>query len=158
MAADGRVGGGGRGGSGGSRAIWLSGSAVLASGAAVALAAAAAGDGRGGGVALAGGAVIAAVLVLATAVVQLVSGVAPGASMLVALLTYTLVVVGVGVAFGALARSGLVDDGSDRRWLAAAVLAGTLAWTVSQIVLARRARIPLYDLEDTATPVRGDGR
>ena len=49
-------------------------------------------------------------------VVNAVASVSPSASMLVALLTYTLQVVLVGVVFAALDRSGALDGTVDRTW------------------------------------------
>ena len=45
-------------------------------------------------------------------------------------------------------RSGLLDDALDRRWLVAAVIAGTVAWMVAQIGLTARLRLPVYDLPE----------
>jgi ATP synthase protein I len=70
----------------------------------------------------------------------------PAASLLVALLTYTLQVLAMGLAFAAISRSGALDESLDRAWLAAAVIAGTAGWLVLQIVLATRVRIPVYEL------------
>ena len=70
-----------------------------------------------------------------------------GATLVIALLTYTLQVVAMALAFAALQRSGLLDDALDRGWLAGTVIVGTFGWLVAQIVLATRARIPVYELE-----------
>jgi len=86
------------------------------------------------------------VLGLGTFTVDAVAGLMPSASLLVALLTYVLQVVLLAVAFGVLTSSGLLDDTLDRRWLAAAVIVGVLAWLVAQIRLTTKARIPVYDL------------
>ena len=63
----------------------------------------------------------------------------PAASLLVALLTYTLQLLVLALVLAGLNRSGLLDDALDRRWLAAAVIAGTVAWMVAQIVPHRAA-------------------
>lgn len=94
-------------------------------------------------------------------VLDLVAAVAPAASLLVALLTYSLQVVLVGLVFVALGRSGLLEDAVHARWLGGAVIAGTLAWLAAQVVASMRVRIPVYDLAhsetDAGTPVEPSG-
>jgi ATP synthase protein I len=97
------------------------------------------------------GAAIGAVLVCAvfafgTVVVGLVALVAPAASLLVALLTYTLQVVAVAFVYLGLSESGALEGPVDPRWLSAAVIGCTLAWTTAQVVVSVRARQPVYDL------------
>jgi ATP synthase protein I len=88
--------------------------------------------------------------------VQATSAVAPTISLLVALLTYTLQVVLLGLAFVVLQRSGLLDDAVDRRWLSGTVVTGTLLWTTSLVRSATRQRIPLYHTPaDLAKPRNG---
>lgn len=79
-------------------------------------------------------------------VLALVSGVSPAASLLVALLTYTLQVVLVGLLFAGLSRSGALGDEVDAGWLAGTLIAGTLVWLATQVVAHTKARQPLYDL------------
>ena len=79
-------------------------------------------------------------------VLDVVATLAPGASLLVALLTYTLQVVLVGLVFVALTRSGLLEGDIDPRWLGGTVIAGTLAWLAAQVVASTRTRIPVYEL------------
>ena len=98
--------------------------------------------------ALAGTLIVVGVFALGAGVVHVAAGLVPAASLLVALLTYTLQVLLLAVVFLAIERSGLADDTLDRRWLAGAVIAGTLAWMIAQIVLAARLRLPAYDLGD----------
>ena len=81
-------------------------------------------------------------------VVNTVAALMPTAALLVAMLTYTLQVVAMGLVFVALSRSGLLDAELDREWLAGTVIAGTLVWVVSQIVVTMRVRIPIYDLPE----------
>lgn len=83
-------------------------------------------------------------------VVDAVTRVAPAASMLVALLTYTLQVLVLLVAFVVLQRSGLLESRLDRAWLGGAVIGATLLWLATQVVSAFRARIPAYDLAPEA--------
>lgn len=78
--------------------------------------------------------------------VNAVAGALPSASLLVALLTYTLQVLLLVVAFVALERSGLLDGYLDRMWVGASAIAATLEWLVAQVVLTFRTRIPAYDL------------
>lgn len=91
-------------------------------------------------------------------VVNAVATVSPAASLLVALLTYTLEVALVALTLTALERSGLVGDTVDRAWLGGAVIAATLVWLVAHIVSATRARMPLYDLPEAASDGPSDRR
>ncbi|HYF74243.1 MAG TPA: hypothetical protein VD864_15545 [Nocardioides sp.] len=104
----------------------------------------------GGSSALTGALVGTALVVLVFAggslVVNEVARVLPAASLLVALLTYTLQVLAMALAFAALSRSGALDESLDRGWLAGAVIAGTAGWITLQVVLATRVRIAVYDL------------
>lgn len=97
------------------------------------------------GAAVGAGATIT-VLAFGSFVVHVVATVMPSASVLVALLTYALQIVVLGAVFLGLSRSGELGEGVHREWLAAGLVAGTLVWTVAQIWLGARARIPLYDL------------
>ncbi|CAI9405159.1 hypothetical protein [Nocardioides sp. T2.26MG-1] len=85
--------------------------------------------------ALVGTALVVLVFAGGSFVVDEVARVMPAASLLVALLTYTLQVLAMGLAFAALSRSGALDESLDRGWLAGAVIAGTAGWLVLQIVL-----------------------
>lgn len=80
--------------------------------------------------------------------VNAVASVSPAASMLVALLTYTLEVVAVGVVFVALKSSGVLGSTVDARWVAGTLIVTTLVWLVAQIIAATRSRQPLYDLPE----------
>ncbi len=94
---------------------------------------------------------MAAVFAFGAVVLGVVALVAPSASLLVALLTYTLQVVVVGLVYVGLRSGGALDGPVDARWLSAAVIASTLAWTTTQIVVTARLRQPVYDL-----PSRGE--
>ena len=89
-----------------------------------------------------------ALVVLATGlvVVDLVATVLPTASMLVALLTYTLEVVALGALLLAFSRADGLAETLAPRWLGAGLVAVALAWTVALVVHATRARVPVYDL------------
>jgi ATP synthase protein I len=75
-----------------------------------------------------------------------VARVAPAASLLVALLTYTLQVVLVGLVYAALSSGGALGGPVDPKWLSGAVIACTLTWITAQIVVSTRARLPIYEL------------
>ncbi len=108
--------------------------------------------------ALAGTLLVVGVFGFGSFVVNAVAGAMPAASLLVALLTYTLQVATMALALVALNRSGLLDDSLDRGWLAGAVIVGTLGWMVTQIVLATSLRLPAYDLTSEApSGMRGEG-
>lgn len=98
--------------------------------------------------ALVGAALVLSVLGLGSATVNVVAGLMPAASLLVALLTYLLQVVLMGLVFAVLTGSGLLDDTVQREWLAGVVIAGTVGWLVVQVVLTTRLRIPAYELGD----------
>ncbi len=98
-----------------------------------------------------GAAMVCVVFAFGTVVLGVVALVAPAASMLVALLTYTLQVVVVGVVYVALKQGGALEGPVDPRWLSGAVIACTLAWTTAQIVVSVRGRQPVYDLPSHGT-------
>lgn len=100
---------------------------------------------------LIGTAMVAAVFAFGAVVLGVVALVAPAASLLVALLTYTLQVALVGLVYVALSSGRALDGPVDARWLSAAVIACTLAWTTTQIAVTTRARQPLYDLPSHET-------
>ena len=107
------------------------------------------------GSAAAFGALVGFVLVLGffglgASVVNAVASVSPTASLLVALLTYTLEVVALGAIFVALRRSGALAETVDREWVGGVVIAATLVWLVSQIIAETRSRQPIYDEEASA--------
>jgi ATP synthase protein I len=103
-------------------------------------------DGSAGVVgALVGGLLTLGVFALGTGTVGLVARVVPSASLLVALLTYTLQLLVLAVAVTVLDRSGLAGDELSRGWFAAGVIAVTVTWLVGQVLAARRQRIPVYD-------------
>jgi ATP synthase protein I len=79
-------------------------------------------------------------------VLDAVAALAPAASLLVALLTYTLQVVLVGAVFAGLRRSGLLEEAIDPRWLGGTVIAATLTWLTVQVAASLRTRIPVYEL------------
>ena len=98
--------------------------------------------------ALVGTLVVLAVLGLGSVVVSVIAGAMPTAALLVALLTYTLQVLLMGLLLAVLAESGVLDSALDAEWLGGTVIVGTLLWLGSQIVLTSRLRIPAYDLPE----------
>lgn len=96
--------------------------------------------------ALVGTALVVLVFAGGSFAVNEVARILPAASLLVALLTYTLQVVVMAVFFAALSRSGALDETLGRAWLGGAVIAGTAGWILLQVVLATRVRIPTYEL------------
>jgi len=117
--------------------------------AAVALATLAGGlvDGRSGALgALAGGSLALCFFLFGSLVVDMATRMAPQLAMLMALLTYTLQVVAVGVVFLALDASDALGDTVHAGWLAGTVIVATLVWLVAQTVAATRSRQPIYDL------------
>lgn len=96
--------------------------------------------------ALAGTALVTVVFAFGAFTVNTVASVLPSATLLVAMLTYTLQVVLMGVTFAALSMSGLLEGDLDQTWLGGAVIAGTVAWMVMQVISTMRLRIPVYDL------------
>jgi ATP synthase protein I len=81
-------------------------------------------------------------------VLNTVASVMPGATVLVALVTYALQLVVMAAVVLQLVRSGMMVDTLDRRWFGGGVAVATLAWMVAQVVAATRARIPVYDLPE----------
>ena len=71
--------------------------------------------------------------------VNLVATVAPRASMLFALMTYTLQVLLLAVVLVAVGRSDLAPETLDPRWLGGTVMVGTLAWMAALLVGALRS-------------------
>jgi hypothetical protein len=101
---------------------------------------------RGIAGASAGGLLTLAVFVLGIGLVNLTARVLPAASLLVALLTYTLQLLVLAVAVVALERSGVADEDLSRGWFAASVIAVTVLWLVGQVLAATRQRIPAFDV------------
>ena len=130
-------------------------STILAGLLAVALAAVVAGSPAAAGAGI-GATMVVLFFSLGAVVLDLVTSRAPAASLLVALLTYTLKIVLVGLVFFGLSGSGALESAVDPRWLGGTVIGCTLVWLVSQIVFGMRARIPVYDLpaDDQEASVR----
>lgn len=123
----------------------------IAVGALVVLIAALASGGEAATLALIGVGIAVGVFAFGAFCVHVASALVPSAALLVALVTYTGQLVVVFAIFISLTREGGAADGPHRGWLAAAVVACTLAWLVVQLVTSTRQRIPLYDLPDAGS-------
>lgn len=119
-----------------------------------------------GGTSASYGAALGTLLVVAvfgfgTFTVNAVATLVPSASLLVALLTYTLQLVALALVLAMLAGSDLLGGTVDRGWVGGTVIVCTLGWMAAQVVLSTRLRIPIYDLpEASPAPVqsaRGEG-
>lgn len=100
-------------------------------------------------VALIGTALTVLVFAFGSFIVHVAAAIMPSAALLVALTTYVTQLVAVFAIFIVLTRDGGAADGPQRGWLAAAVIACTLAWMAVQVVSTSRQRIPLYDLPES---------
>lgn len=107
--------------------------------------------------ALVGTALVVGVLAFGSFVVNVVAGLMPAMALMVAMLTYGLQVVLMGLVFAALSSTDLLDSTIDREWLAGAVIGGTAIWLVSQVLLVTRRRIPVYDLPAPAAAHAPEG-
>ena len=106
---------------------------------------AAAGGSAAGLGALLGTVIAVVVFAFGSFAVDVVSRLAPSASLLFAMVTYTFQVVLMALVFVAVNRSGLLEETVDRRWLGAAVIAVVVTWCAVQLRTATTARIPLYE-------------
>ena len=103
-------------------------------------------DGRPGVLGAAvGGVLTLVVFALGLTAVGFVARLVPGASMLVALMTYALQLLVLALVVVAIDRADSGAESLSRGWFAAAVIVVTLTWLVGQVLAATRERIPLYD-------------
>lgn len=107
--------------------------------------------------ALVGAVMVAGFFGLGAAVLDVAARLAPALSLLVALLTYTLQVVLVGLVFLGLSRSGALESSVSGPWVAGTVITGTFAWLAVQVWTSTHTRIPLYDLPGPAQEARDSG-
>ncbi|WP_232679853.1 hypothetical protein [Nocardioides sp. R-C-SC26] len=108
-------------------------------------------------------AIVAATVGVMTFGAMMMSAVAtvwPAASLLLALLTYATQIMLLGLIFVALDRSGVAEDGDARAALGAPVIAVSLCWTFTHVLMSMKARIPVYDLPSAgvSAPVPADPR
>lgn len=92
-----------------------------------------------------GGVIAVGIFAFGSFTVDLVARLVPSAALLFAMLTYTLQVVLMALAFVALNLSGMIDDELDRNWLGGAIIAVTIVWLAVQVRLATTARIPAFE-------------
>jgi ATP synthase protein I len=97
---------------------------------------------------LAGAGVTLLVLATGFATVDLVAGLMPTMSLIVALMTYTLQVVLLAALMVVLRGADDIGSTLTPGWFAAGVITVAMSWTVCLVVHAMRARIPLYDLPE----------
>lgn len=103
---------------------------------------------HGGDAALAaavGGGAAVVVFAFGTTVVHVVSTVSPGASLLVALMTYALQLAALALLVVAISEAPFVRSDQARAWFAVGVIVATIGWMVAQIVWATRLRLPAYE-------------
>lgn len=93
-----------------------------------------------------GGTLALVVLFVSTTVVNAVAGIMPGASLLIALLTFFLQVLVLAFVAVALREAAFDRDRFSDGWFAAGVVAVTLGWVATHVWLYTRLRIPAYDL------------
>ena len=77
--------------------------------------------------------------VFGTVTVSLVTAYAPRASLLVALLTYTLQVGALALVLARVDGSGMLGEALDARWVGGAVVTATVAWVALLVLLALRS-------------------
>ena len=107
--------------------------------------------------ALTGGGIACLVFAFGTTCVHVVTGAMPSASLLVALMTYTLQLAAMALVVAVLNTSGAAGDTVSRGWFAAGVITVTGAWMVAQLWHATHMRLPAFDLGADET-VEGHSR
>lgn len=100
--------------------------------------------------ALSGGLLVCVFFASSPAALGPITKVSPHLSLLVAMLFFLTKVVALLALFTVLNESTGFADRVHARSLAVTVVVATLAWTVFQIRAAKKQRIPMYDLGDTA--------
>ena len=66
----------------------------------------------------------------------------------IVLTSYAVRVVGIGAGFWFVTEHPRLGPATDGTWLAVAVIATVLAWTTGVVLVARRQRVPIYDIHD----------
>lgn len=99
-------------------------------------------DAAGVRAALLGGGMVLVFFAFGAVVVGTAARLAPGTAILVALMTYTLQVLLVGLVFAALTTSDAFDASLREGWLAAALIAGTFSWMGGQLLATLRTPVP----------------
>lgn len=101
--------------------------------------------------ALTGGSLAVVVLLTSTTVVNVAAGSMPDASVFIALLTFFLQVVLLGVIAAALHDSAAMGKLSPE-WFAGGLILATMTWLAVHAWLYTRLRIPAYDLQPAGRP------
>lgn len=96
--------------------------------------------------AIAGTLLVTAFFATGQVVLYAVRDIYPGLLLVIALLTYALQVVVLLAIYAAFQRSGATADNFSTTAFGWSVLASTAVWTVGLIRVAKRERIPLYEL------------
>lgn len=91
--------------------------------------------------ALLGAALVGGFFLFGTLATSVAAAYAPGLSLLVALTTYVLQVVVLGLLLAGLDRSDPAPASPDLGWLAGTVIAGTLVWSLVLVVTALRTPV-----------------
>jgi ATP synthase protein I len=99
--------------------------------------------------AVAGGVLVVLFFLSSPAALGPVTRVSPQSSLLVAMVFFLTKVVALVAVFTVLLDRDGVGSHLDRESFGATVIVVTVAWTFLQIRVARRVRLPLYDLGDT---------
>jgi hypothetical protein len=97
--------------------------------------------------ALVGAAVVAVFFAFGMLNTAVAATFAPRSSLLVALLTYTVQVVALGLLLSALTRSDATAAHLDVRWLGATVIAGALGWSGALVLDALRQPVQVTSAE-----------
>lgn len=92
-----------------------------------------------------GGGLVVLFFVFGAVNVGVAARIVPATALLVAMLTYTFQVALVLLVFIGLSRSDAFDSTLTEGWLAAGLIAGTLAWMVAQVVTTLRTPIPPWE-------------
>ncbi|MDT9595103.1 hypothetical protein RDV89_18595 [Nocardioides zeae] len=98
--------------------------------------------------AVVGAALLVVILATSALLMDLVASVASAPVVLVGLVTYAAHLAFLLLALVALERSGLTTSTLDRQWVGGAVVLGAVVWSVAQVAITVRTRIPVYDLPD----------
>lgn len=99
--------------------------------------------------AVVGGVVVCVFFTSSPAALGPITKISPHLSLLVAMTFFLTKVIALLALFTVLFDRDGVGSHLDAKALGGTVIVTTLAWTVFQILAARRVRVPLYDLGDT---------
>ncbi len=66
----------------------------------------------------------------------------------IVLASYAIRVVGIGAGLWYVTGHPRLGPATDERWLALTVVVTVLAWTTGVVLVARRQRVPIYDIHD----------